>query len=451
MRMSSFVREVSDCFKTRSANSADLACRYVGGLLSETRRKNMERMDERLGQEPALWDDSYQATQQFISTSRWDEQLLYARIATRADERLGGSTDSVLSIDESSHAKKGKASVGVARQWNGRFGKEDNCQTGVYSALSCGTRVCLTGSRLYLPKEWIDDPERCRRSGVPESRIGQGALTKIDHARELIDEAIANGIRFGCVAMDAFYGRDTTLRRFMEERELIYCVDVPSNARVFTAEPTCPERPKPMGPVTKTVAEVAAEVLNSRKGPMTTIFLRPGDDGDVEAQVCAERVWEWTEGEEDPVEMWLVIRRMPDASLKLSLCNAGRSTALRRLAGWQAARFWVERCFQDAKSHCGMAQYQARGWVAWHHHMALVALAVLFQMQERMSSTGPLSDLTAADIVELMEWALVQRPSEADLIARITRRHEKRRRSAENKRLAAGNRRKHRENPTFRK
>jgi len=440
--MSSFVRDVADCFKTKSANSADLACRYVGGLLSETRRKNMERMDERLGQASALWDDSYQATQQFISTSRWDEGMLYARIATRADERLGGTADSVLSIDESSHAKKGKASVGVARQWNGRLGKEDNCQTGVYSSLSCGTRVCLTGSRLYLPKEWTDDSDRCRKAGVPESRIKQGSLTKIDHSRELIEEAIANGLRFGCVAMDAFYGRDTTLRRFMEERGLIYCVDIPSNARVFTAAPTCLERPKPMGPATKTVAEVAADALSNRQRPMTTIFLRSGDDGNVEAQVCAERVWEWTEGEEAPVELWLVIRRMPDGSLKLSLCNAGRSTSLRRLAGWQAARFWVERCFQDAKSHCGMAQYQARGWVAWHHHMALVALAVLFQMQERMSSTAPLPELTAADIMELMEWALVQRPSEAELIARITRRHEKRRRSAENKRLAAENRRK---------
>ena len=442
MRMSSFVKEVSDCFRTKSANSADIACRYVGGLLSETRRKNMERMDERLGKEPDIWDDSYQATQQFISTSPWDEGLLYSRIADRAGERLGGTLDSVLSIDESSHAKKGRASVGVARQWNGRLGKEDNCQTGVYSALSCGSRVCLTGSRLYLPKEWIDDPDRCRGAGVPEARIEQGLLTKLDHARELITEAIDNGLKFGCVAMDAFYGRDPTLRRFMEEQGLTYCVDVPSNARLFTTEPTCEERPKLMGPATKTVAQVAADILRNPKRPMTTIVLRPGDDGDVEAEVCAERVWEWTEGEETPSEMWLVIRRMPDGTLKHSLCNAGRTTSLRRLAGWQAARFWVERCFQDAKSHCGMAQYQARGWVAWHHHMALVALAVLFQMQERMSRAAPLPELTAADIMELMEWALIRRPSEAELIARISRRHEKREQSARNKRIAKKSRRK---------
>ena len=124
----------------------------------------------------------------------------------------------MLTIDESSMTKKGRASVGVSRQWNGRLGKQDNSQTGVYSALSCGSRVCLTGSRLFLSKEWIGDPERCRKAGVPEARIGQGYLTKIDHARELIDEAIANGLVFGCVAMDAFYGRDSTLRRFMEER-----------------------------------------------------------------------------------------------------------------------------------------------------------------------------------------------------------------------------------------
>ena len=127
---------------------------------------------------------------------------------------------------------------------------------------------------------------------------------------------------------------------------------------------------------------------------------------------------------------------MPDGSHKHSLCNAPASTTLKRLARWQAARFWVERCFQDAKSHCGMAQYQARGWLAWHHHMALVALAVLFEMQERMSEAAAIPNLTAADIVELMEWALMKRPSEAELIARIERRHEKRERSARNKRAA---------------
>lgn len=436
MRMSSLVADFADCFRTKSSRSTELACRYVGGLLSQTARKNMERMDERLGQDDALCEDNYQATQQFISSSRWDEAVLYARISARAQERLGGTISSVLCIDESSHAKKGSSSVGVARQWNGRLGKEDNCQTGVYSALNCGSHVCLVGARLYLPKEWIEDPGRCREAGVPPERLEQGHLTKIDQARELISEALEHGIKFGCVAMDAFYGRDATLRRFLEQKQLIYCVDVPSNARIFTGKPTGKERPKPIGEHTQSVAQVAAGVLASSKNPVHRVTLREGDNGEVEARVCAVRVWEWTEGQDGPVEMWLVIRQMPDGSLKLSLCNARARTALKQLARWQAARFWVERCFQDAKSHCGMAQYQARGWRAWHHHMALVALAVLFQMQERVSGETGIPNLTSTDIVELMEWALVKRPSEDELIARIQRRHQKRERSAVHKREA---------------
>lgn len=441
--MSSLVHDFADCFKTKSANSTELACRYVGGLLSQTQRKNMERMDERLGHDASLCEDNYQATQQFISTSGWAPALLYAQIGARANERLGGTVSSVLSIDESSNAKKGRASVGVSRQWNGRLGKEDNCQTGVYSALSCGERVCLTGARLFLPKEWMDDPERCRKAGVPQERIEQGQRSKLDHARELMDEALANGIEFGCVAMDAFYGRDATLRRFMEQRELTYCVDVPASARLFTGKPAAaPQRPKPISAHTQSVAEIAAQALKNRRRPVQSITLRAGDDGAVEAKVCAVRVWEWPEGEAAATGLWLIIRQMPDGSLKCSLCNGAEQTTLKQLARWQAARFWVERCFQDAKSHCGMAQYQARGWLAWHHHMALVALAVLFQMQERMSEAAGLTQLTTADIVELMEWALIKRPSEADLIARIERRHEKRQRSARNKRAAQQKKRK---------
>lgn len=434
--MSRLVQDFAGCFKTKSSNSTDLACRYVGGLLSQTQRKNMERMDERLGQDDSLCEDTYQATQQFISSSRWDESLLYAQIADRANERLGGTADSVLCIDESSHAKKGQTSVGVARQWNGRLGKQDNCQTGVYSALACGPHVCLVGARLYLPKEWIDDPARCRRVGVPEERLEQGYLTKIDHARELVSEALQHGLKFRCVAMDAFYGRDSTLRRFLEEQQLTYCVDVPVNARVFANRPKSQTRPHPIGDYTQSVAEIAEEMIGGGKLPVQRIRLREGDNGDVEARVSAVRVWEWTEGDDAPVQLWLVIREMPDGGRKLSLCNASEEASLKQLARWQAARFWVERCFQDAKSHCGMAQYQSRGWLAWHHHMALVALAVLFQMQERMSGQSGITNLTNADVVELMEWALMKRPTEEELINRIMLRHLKREKSAASKRAA---------------
>ena len=126
--MLKLVVSFADCFETKSPIATELAGRYVGGLLSQTRRKNMERMDERLGEDAALGADAYQATQNFISASRWSAQSVFARISARADRQLGGSADSVLVIDESAHAKKGDGSAGVGQQYNGRAGKQDNCQ-----------------------------------------------------------------------------------------------------------------------------------------------------------------------------------------------------------------------------------------------------------------------------------------------------------------------------------
>ena len=422
--MLQWVDSFADCFKTNSPNNTQLASRYVSGLLSQTQRKNMERMDERLGEDEALGEDIYQATQQFISASRWDDGAVYRQRCERADRRLGGSPDTVLVIDESCHTKKGDSSVGVGPQYNGRLGKQDNCQVGVYAALNCGTRVALIGVRLFLPQDWMEDPERCRKVGVPEERIAQGHRTKIDHARELIDEARTNGVNFACVCVDALYGRNAALRQSMEEREITYCADIPANARLFASKPGMSERPKQITKATQSAGELAKEALaQNKKSPTQSVQLREGDHGIVEAKVKAIRVWEWTEESAQAEERWLIIRAMPDTSTKLSLSNAKAGTSLKRLARWQAGRFWVERCFQDAKSHCGMGQYQARGWRAWHHHMALVALAVFFQMEERLTDPGGMANLTAADITEMIEWVIIRKPSEAELLARIERRH----------------------------
>jgi SRSO17 transposase len=427
--MLELVSSFSHCFKTNSAHGPELAARYVGGLLSQTQRKNMERMNERLGEAAELGEDIYQATQNFISASHWEVDPLFEQLCAHANRRLGGSPDSVLAIDESAQSKKGDKSVGVGRQHNGRLGKQDNCQTGVYSALNCGTQVALVGARLFLPEDWIKDPERCRKAGVPEERIGQGFLTKIDQAKELILEAIKNGVQFSCVAVDAFYGRDSKLRRFMEEKGLIYCVDVPTNARVFEAKPTVTQRPKKITQCTISAAELAVKLMAMQRHPKQRIDLREGDHGIVEAHFTAVRVWEWAAESSEPTELWCLVRAMPDGSHKLSFCNASARTPLKQLARWQAGRFWVERCFQDAKSHCGMGQYQARGWWAWHHHMALVSLAVLFQMEERLMNPTGIGNLTATDVTEMIEWVLITKPTEADLLARMKRRHRLREKS----------------------
>ena len=112
-------------------------------------------------------ESNEQALQHFISNSFWDERPVLGQVAFDANRELGGHTDSALLIDESGITKKGNKSVGVARQWNGRMGKVDNCQVGVFAVLSRGTRATLVDKRLYLPEEWIKDPKRCTEAKIP--------------------------------------------------------------------------------------------------------------------------------------------------------------------------------------------------------------------------------------------------------------------------------------------
>jgi len=125
-------------------------------------------------------------------------------IAQDADKIIGDEKEAFLLIDETPFAKKGKMSVGVARQWLGRLGKVDNGQVSVFTALCNGNNVTPTDVRLYLPEEWTDDKERFLKAKIPEKDIEfkskeQLALDMVVHAREL-------GLKFGCVGADAGYG-----------------------------------------------------------------------------------------------------------------------------------------------------------------------------------------------------------------------------------------------------
>jgi SRSO17 transposase len=421
-----FVNDFAALFRTKTNESSAQAKLYLRGLLTEAPRKNMEHMDRHLG------GGQYEVMQQFISASPWCEEQVFKAVARRACARLGDHCNTTLIIDESAHSKKGTKSCGVARQYNGRLGKQDNCQVGVYSALHCGTRSALIGAALHLPKEWTDDPERCAKAGVPPERIKQGALSKIDLARQLLDAAVTAGVRFACVAVDAFYGRDSGFRARVEELGLVYCADVPATTNVFSRKPGCGKRPRPIGRHTESVAALGAKIMEDKKQPGHDIDLREGENGLVRARVWARRVWEWPPEAEQAGELWLVIRRMSDGEMKYSLCNAPADTSISRLAIWQASRFYVERTFQDAKSHAGMSQYQCRGWRAWHHHMAMVCMATLFIMEERLANPLKMDLLSARDIVELLDWAFARHRTEQEMIDLINERHRQRARNAAN-------------------
>jgi len=150
-----------------------------------------------------------QQFQHFISNSPWQHEPVVEQIARDVDDTVGGKPDSCLLIDETSFVKQGNQSVGVARQWCGRLGKVDNCQVAVFAVLADGQQQAPVDVRLYLPKKWIDDPQRCDQAGVPAS--ARQLKSKTEHALDMVRAARARCCALGGLGPMAATGRS---RRF---------------------------------------------------------------------------------------------------------------------------------------------------------------------------------------------------------------------------------------------
>ena len=397
-------------------------------------RKNMERMEE------YVQDYDYQSLQQFVSDSPWNHEALIERIGKDVDVLVGGK-DSMLIIDESGFAKKGKKSVGVARQWNGRMGKVDNAQVGVFAALSDGKGSgSLVDTRLYLPKEWTEEAKRCEQAKIPEDK--REFKTKPQLAWEMIEAARSNGLRFGWVGLDSLYGNAPELLRDIADAGLLFTADVHCDQHIYTEDPApyLPERTRRFGrrparlqgcSQSKRIDSLFKDTGDLQQWQKT--FVRKGTKGHIEVQASARSVWLW-DGQEQQARQWWAVCVIDSntAERKFFLSNAPASISLAELVRKHAGRYWIERTFQDAKTSVGMADYQARGWVAWHHHMALVMLALLFLLKERKFHAKTLDLLSCQDIVALLNVYLprTDRTKQA-VIDSMNRRHAKRRAAIE--------------------
>lgn len=137
----------------------------------------------------------------------------------------------------------------------------------------------------------------------------------------------------------------------------------------------------------------------------------------------------WDGKENQARKYHLVVRREINSpqKKKYSLSNASSNTPTKRLAFMQAQRYWVERPFQDAKNQCGMGEYQARGWFAWHHHMSMVMMAMLFILEQRLHHQGDIPLLSCCDITTLLKSVLPRRDiSETEILRQLGVRHRKR-------------------------
>jgi SRSO17 transposase len=429
-------------FMVRGHDVSRHARHYLSGLLGTARRKNLERI------EADVAESDYEGMQQLLSNSPWDHQAVMQQVATEADATLGGSAEAALYLDETSFVKKGEASVGVQRQYCGRLGKLENCQVGVFASLGCGTRTALVDFRLFLPEAWAKDAARCDGAKIPAAQ--RVHRTKCELALEMVVAARARGSRHRWVGGDEIYGNNHAFTAALEDLGEVFLMDVASNLRVWTEEPAPQAPPAASGqrgrprtrvqPMTSATSATTIETLSSRRFPTEAreVPIRDATKGPLRARLWVCPIWLWHFDWPQARRRLLVVRQELDGSFKYSLTNAATDTAWERLAYMQAQRFWIERCFQDAKSELGMAHYELRGWRGWHHHMALVCLALLFLLRERCRAGKQLPLLSARDIVELLAIYLPRRPrDEKEVLRQMQHRHTARRRDLLNRRRRA--------------
>ena len=370
--------------------------------------------------------------QQFVTHSKWDAREVIDHVAHDANDLLGDGHNAGLLIDESGFKKQGGMSVGAARQWLGRLGKVDNAQIAVFGALANGNFTVPIDVRLYLPKQWTDDPARCAKAGVPEAE--RNFKTKDELAVEIVQNALNKGINFGWVGADAGYGKGPGFCKAIDNMGKCFMVDVHRDFRVYLEDPQphIPEKTTERGPKFKRYrseiqsVEVADIVNTCGLEQQPVLKVRKTSRGSLKVRAFCQPVYVW-DGVSPRAEKWVLVAtqsvgRNPET--KISISNAVETTELKRLAWMQRQRYWVERGFEDAKSECGMADYQVRKWSAWHHHMALVMMAMIFMLTERMRHADTYPLLSCADIEELLSHFLPRRDTtEEEVLRQLESRH----------------------------
>ena len=369
---------------------------YCAGLMLPGDRKSVEPMAARVA--PNEVRSAHQRLHHFVADSAWSDAAVLGAVCSHVIEAAGkGSAPEVLIIDDTGFPKKGKHSVGVARQYCGQLGKQDNCQVAVSVSLANEHYSVPVGFQLYLPKDWSTDLKRRKKAKVPEDIE---FATKPEIALRLIDEAIEAGAAPGLVVADAGYGVDTTFRDQLTARNLQYVVGVTKALSVWPKgkEPLPPapwfgqgRKPKLLRrdaqhqPVSLKALAVA---LNARQWKVVT--WREGTNQALKSRFAAVRVRcahrDYWKSELRP-EQWLLIEWPKDEAepIKYFLSTLPARTSIQELVRVAKQRWRIERDYQELKQEFGLDHFEGRSWRGFHHHATLCIAAYGFLLAQRLA------------------------------------------------------------------
>ena len=358
---------------------------YLTGLLLEGERKSIEPMAARLVEDPKRVEAMRQRLQQAVCVAKWDDNNIWRRLALKLEKGLESELSAWV-VDDTGFPKKGKYSVGVARQYSGTLGRIDNCQIAVSLHFASEKGSGCLGMDLFLPEAWTDDRERCRSVGVPDGSVHK---TKWQISISQIDRALSFGMKPQTVLADAGYGVCGEYREELEQRGLHYVVAIKPTHLMWPLG-SDPKRPEKLGtagrPHTRyrdgdfkptSIEEVIAG-LNPNE--FQQISWREGSKKQQRSNFFVARIrlaerhtkgappsqplWllvEWPKGEASPSRFWV--------------SNLPAETPVLTLVRYAKLRWRIERDYQELKQEIGLDHFEGRTWNGFHHHVLLCCLA----------------------------------------------------------------------------
>lgn len=363
---------------------------YLKGLMLPGERKSIEPMAARVC--PDNVRSAHQSMHHLVADADWEDRAVLQAVAHEVAPELVKKQKSCWWIlDDTSHVKKGIHSVGVARQYCGRLGKQENCQVAVSLSLATARGSLPLDYELYLPQEWTDNSARCRKAGIPEAI---GFRTKVSIARAQIERALKSDIPRGIVLGDAWYGSQSDFRDWLTSQALSYVLAVRANTAVWwgkhqpaVAKPSkigrprtrlnrdARHRPTSVLELARSLPEKSWRTVSWREGTNQTLSsrfarvrVRAAHDN-----VDRQEEWlliEWAQGEAEPRHYWL--------------STLSKQTSFKQLVYNAMGRWMIERDYEELKSELGLSHYEGRNWRGFHHHATLCIAAYGFLMLERL-------------------------------------------------------------------
>lgn len=374
-RLVGFCGRFSSYLHTQTRNTSEYGFCYLSGLLRMETKRNFANIGRKT-------EVSGQNLQHFVSNSPWSASALIEAVQGEIGSHPAFQK-AILVLDESAEEKAGAESAGAGRQHNGRLGKVEMSQVGVFLSLVTPQVNTWIDGALYIPVHWFeaDYAEKRKAAGIPDQQTFQ---KKPELGWQMIQRVQARGLPFDAVVMDDLYGRNEVLRQKLDQAGIEYYGDVPVNTRVYL------EQPMLVHPLTKRGQPSKRTTIEGRPYEVQeldqnlswqTIRLRPNERGYLQADFARCRVW-IVYGASIRQE-WLLIRKDP-AQITYVLSNAAEETSLETMAWRKTHRYLIERSNEDAKGEIGWDEFQARKYRAWEHQLALTILASWFVAETRL-------------------------------------------------------------------